>query len=119
MLVALVDVYCTVEVLAVNVPVATKGVPAPVKIKLRLPEPISKVVEAAMVTTPDAVSDPVPPWTVMVGVPALLVNVKLLKLHPVLPDVVPKALEEATFCVNVPPVILIAPAVPAAAPLTV
>src|SRR3989338_2473783 len=75
--------------------------------------------------TLDTVIPPEPlVWVVIVvvagqGAPEELEYVKLLNVHAVEPEVVPKFLSAATLCSNVPPVRLIIPAVPATLPFTV
>ena len=74
------------------------------------------------VNTPDTVTPQVEQFCAVIvtgATPALLPKVRLVKVQLVLAVVGPKFLDDETLCSKVPPVKLMTPAVPTAAPLTV
>ena len=101
-MVAPLPVNCTVVPVGVKVPVTTSGVPvpdnmivlAPLEAKLRVVEPPPALL---IVVTPEDVIEPVPPCTLIVGVPVVDEKVKFLNVQPIALEASPKVFVAATF----------------------
>ena len=121
-LVAPLPVYLKVEALPVSVEEALKTKGVPVEERIHVLFPASRIVAAPSpdlpaLSVPETVIVPEPPvCVVIVGVPADLPKVSVTKVQLLLPDVVPKFLDEATLCSKVPALVKLMVPVPTTLP---